>query len=173
MQYEKDTLPTQSCTTPRRAKPQNRKPVGGANHRGVTLKHHCPCEQPIWLRSPSSDFSVLHRDDRAHHLVHRGAACREPSSCSQFQELSQEKGSRKGRGGKGQTGLAPKVGVATGREALIWTPYVRARKTCASPRSDCKAFCVYMSDALPNMHMRRACSHENVSRGWKMKSRKS
>ena len=59
-----------------------------ASQRGVTLNHRRPCDHPTWLRSPSWDYSVLRRGDRACHLVHRGTACREPSSCSQRQGRS-------------------------------------------------------------------------------------
>ena len=53
---------------------------------------------------------------------------------------------------------------------------VCANKTCASTaalRPDCKAVSVYMNNALPNTCSCCAHAHnKNVSRGWKVKSRK-
>ena len=85
--------------------------ISGTNQHGVTLNHLHPCDRPIYLKSPLSDYSVLRRDDRARHVAHRGNACREPSGCSRRQKgEAQHEREAEREEKKDKTVSAPKVG---------------------------------------------------------------
>ena len=66
----------------------------------------------------------MHRDDQARPLVHRGTACREPSSC--FQTKKRRSGMGRDEEYKDNTGTAPKVGSEAGM--YIYRPTLRSTR---------------------------------------------